>query len=148
MSGFACFKLIRSIPLSCSFRLCSMKWNRTEFLYHPQLLQVQIITQRNWRQTLKKKSQATTLKTHRRNKKKEKDHFKVFFLFFEEKKEKKTARSNQILKRPKTTSAQSKHRREAIQRPSIYTEKSRTDLKPEVCAYSTALTKHTSQRCS
>lgn len=52
--------------------------------------------QRNWRQTLK--SQATTLKTHRRNKIR-KDHFNVFLFLFK----KQTARSNQILKRPKTT---------------------------------------------
>lgn len=37
------FTIISSLSLSSSFHLCSMKWNRTEFLYHPQLLQVQII---------------------------------------------------------------------------------------------------------
>lgn len=65
-----CFRcvLFSLLSLSCSFHLCSMKWNRTEFLYHPQLLQVQIINKET--EDKPSKSQATTLKTHRRNKKK------------------------------------------------------------------------------
>ena len=113
--------------------LNSMKWNGTEFLYHPELLQVQIITKK-LKTNIPKTSKVATLKTRRgKNKKGSLQGFKT---------QEVTKSWNDQRRR---TSAQPKHRKEASLCPSVFWI---TDLKPEVCAYSTALTKHTSQRCS
>lgn len=103
--------------------LNSMNWNGTDFFF---LFFVPSVTasssdhQRNWRQTLQKKD----LKTDTGWK----------------------TRSCPFLKQPvKTYISPIK---ENLSRNEVDSEKTVPDLKPEVCAYSTALTKHTSQRCS
>lgn len=115
-----------------------MKWNRTEFLYHPQLLQVQIINKETEDEPSKTKRSDDTEDT--RIGEMNKDHFKVFcFLKLQE-----VTKSWNDQRRHHP----SRNTEEKQSSAQAYSEKSRTDLKPEVCAYSTALTKHTSQRCS
>lgn len=105
------------------FSLFLTVWIETEpiflFLYHPQPLQVQII-----KETEDKLSKEKIWRRTRGEK----------------------TRSCPILKQPvKTYISPIKENLSSNQADA---EKTVTDLKPEVCAYSTALTKHTSQRCS
>lgn len=127
------FVLILEVYLTKSF-LFPTVWSETElnFLYHPQLLQVQITTKGTEDKPPRSK-QVATLKPGGGRKGSRRGF---------------TNKRNQILKRPKNTLIGPT---ETWKRSNPIPKRIRkilSDLKPEVCAYSTALTKHTSQRCS
>lgn len=118
------------IFVSLSFSPHSMKWKRTDFctIWNSYFKFRSIGRNKSRKKTNKQRRCLKTTQWHTSSEEKPRPNF---------------AHDDQT-KQPKKSTRGSAWRN----RPSTLTAKTICDLRQEVCAYSTALTKHTSQRCS